>query len=457
MLSRGDRIGVAVSGGPDSVALLHILYRLSSEYDLSLVMIHLNHGLRGEESERDEEFVSTLSDSMGLIVRLKKVSIPDLKKGRKGSLEDIARIERYRFFAEVSRDMGLRKIALGHNLDDQAETVIMKFLRGSGSDGLKGMVPVRSGKYIRPIIEITRDEVVQFLHCEGIGYITDSSNMDNSFLRNRIRNVLMPNLKTYYNPRLTENICHTAELMRLENDFIGLTAGTIIMKWGIALGTETVAVSIARLRECHPAVQLRIIKMLLEGAAIHQRGIGFAHVRTVFDILGEGRPNRRVDLPHGISVMREYDTLTVGRGGDKKGKSTRPKDDKWKMNDYIYHVDLPGHVRVEEAGLDVRFTVEDNHDCDYVSEDVAYMDYAMIDFPLIIRNMHPGDTIQPLGMGGTKKIKSYFIDEKVPRSLRGKIPLLVDQKSVVWVIGMKLSGKAAISDTTVKVVRAEII
>lgn len=456
MLNPGDRVGVAVSGGADSVAILHVLSMLASEYDLALFILHLNHGVRGGESDGDEFFVMELGKSMGIPADSEKVSIPALREKRGGSLEDICRKERYSFFERMSQKHRLNKIALGHNLNDQTETVIMRFLRGSGLEGLKGFLPVRDGIYIRPFIDVTREEIISFLKERNISFVTDSSNRDNTYLRNRIRNNLVPELKASYNVKLEENIGRTADILRLEDDFIRESIEEIISDWEI--DRDNARINIWKLKKLHPALQWRLIKTLLEDYSPVRNGIGYLHVKSVVDLIEGSRPSASVDLPLNLRAQREYDELIISQGeGEVAHISKNHFPDGREEGDFSYMVKIPGSVDIVETGVRMNFDVVDVCKVDAHSDNPVFMDYNSISLPLVVRNIRAGDRIQPLGMKGTKKIKALFIDEKVPKTGRKSISLLVDQKSVLWVPGMRLSDRVKITDVTEKVVKAEII
>ena len=220
MLEPGDRLVVAVSGGPDSVALLRLLSLLTDEYRLGLTAAHLNHGLRKGEADEEEAFVRGLCDGMGIACIGRRIDIRALRATKRGSLEELCREERYRFLAETAEKCGAVKIAVGHHRDDQAETVLLHLLRGCGPEGLRGILPVRGGRIIRPLLEVGRSDILAFLAAEGLPYMTDSSNASPLFLRNRIRNELIPRLAADYNPRLIEGLCQTAGIIRREDDYL---------------------------------------------------------------------------------------------------------------------------------------------------------------------------------------------------------------------------------------------
>ncbi len=444
MVTPGDRVGVAVSGGADSVTLLHLLFELADEYNLTLTVLHLNHGIRGEEADRDESFVKKLAESMGIPCAVERVSVPKLRRQRGGSIEDICRQERYAFFDRSVRKQGLSRIALGHTLNDQAETVIMRFLRGSGLDGLKGFLPIRERIYIRPLMEVTRDEVVSFLKKRKIPFITDSSNEDPAFARNRIRNHLVPELRDQYNMRLEENISRTAGILRLEDDFIRESVAGIVSEWGIDL--HRACLPVLKLRQLHPALRWRLIKTILEGHSPQRNGIGYLHVKAVAELIDGSGPSASADLPFDLVARREYDDLVI-----------EPNDGYPDAGDFAYDVLIPGGVDIVETRQRMAFDLVDAGEVDPRSSNPVFMDRNAISFPLVVRNIRPGDRIQPLGMGGVKKVARLMVDEKVPKAARGSIPLLTDRTSVLWVPGVRLSDRVKITDMTEKVVKAEII
>ncbi|MBW2558950.1 MAG: tRNA lysidine(34) synthetase TilS [Deltaproteobacteria bacterium] len=456
MLNLGDRVGVAVSGGADSVALLYELAMLADEYDLALFILHLNHGIRGEESDRDESFVLELAGSMGIPADFERVSIPELREKIGGSLEDICREERYAFFERMSRKHGLNKIALGHNLNDQTETVVMRFLRGSGLDGLKGFLPVRDEIYIRPLIDSTREEIISFLGERDRLFVTDSSNADNTYLRNRIRNILVPELKASYNVRLEENISRTADILRLEDDFIRESVEKIISDWKIDRGNARI--NLLKLKKLHPALQRRLIKTVLENHSPAGNGIGYLHVKSVVDLIEGSSPSASVDLPFNLKTRREYDELIISQGEDRSPDTSKNySPDGGTEYDFSYAVEIPGSVDILETGEKMVLGVVDADEADIHSDNPVFMDYNSISFPLVVRNTRDGDRIQPLGMKGTKKISDLLIDEKIPKVGRKSISLLVDRKAVLWVPGVRLSDRVRITDVTEKIVKAKII
>jgi tRNA(Ile)-lysidine synthase len=452
LLDGGEKVIVAVSGGSDSVALLKVLETLSSEYSLALIVAHLNHGLR-ENAACEEQFVRGIAADRGFVFESKSVDIRLLRKGTGKCIEDISREVRYDFLNYVANKYGAQKIALGHNSNDQTETVLMNFLRGSGPTGLKGMLPARDSVYIRPLLCVTRNEINSFLELHGLPFVTDASNTDPAYLRNRIRHSLIPELKARYNPQLEESMKSMADIMRVEDDYIRGVTGKILSDWGVAAAHGEISISIPDLVKYHQAIQRRIMKHLLELLTENSRRIGHIHVKAALDLLYSDRPGAYVNLPCDIDVRREYNALVIA----KREKGEREIAQKT-LNDLRYEVTLPGSVKMAELGKTMIFEfAESPIGIESYGRGTAFMDYDRIALPLIVRTVRPGDRIQPLGMKGMKKIKSVFIDEKIPLRQRKGIPLLLDQNAVLWIAGLRLSERVKITEKTRHILKAEFV
>ena len=450
LLVPGDSVVVAVSGGADSVCLMRILSDLAGECRLKLLIAHMNHAMRGAESDRDEAFVRDLGRDLGIAVETKKMDIPALLKNAKMSPEDLCREERYRFLSEVCRKHQFTKIALGHTLNDRVETVLMNFLRGSGIEGLKGFSPCRGGLYIRPLFDVTRQEVLDFLLQSRISYVTDSSNASDDYLRNRLRNTLIPLLEAQYNPQLSANLITMSDILSLENDYMKSAAETVLRQCQFASDGNELRLDIGKFRACHPALQRRVAKMLLLKLTPAEKGIGFRHIGSVMNLVNGDNPSGTLDLPYGIQVRRDYELLIFA---GKKGEGSAPE------NSFLYPVSIPGVLTLPQWNVTFRFELSEGPGQEAYGADPnrVYMDYDKISFPLAVRSMEPGDRIQPFGMIGRKKISDVLIDLKISRFRRSRLALLVDRDEVLWVPGIKLSEKVRTTPDTGKILKAEII
>ena len=338
-------------------------------------------------------------------------------------------------------------------MNDQTETVLMNFLRGSGPAGLKGMLPARDSTYIRPLLGVTRSEIISFLEFYRIPYATDSSNADQRHLRNRIRLSLIPELKARYNSKLDESMKSMAEIMRIEDDYMKLVTDKVLSELGVTPADGEIRISISDLGEYHEAIQRRIMKHLFEALSPHSRRIGYAHIKAALELVSSDRPGAYVNLPCNIEVRREYDALIICRR--EKGERKFLNEER---NHLYYEVALPGSVKMAELGKTMIFDfVEHPTDIRSTGGETVFMDYNRISLPLVIRAARPGDRMQPLGMTGMKKIKSLLIDEKIPLHHRKEIPLLLDQEAVLWIAGLRLSERVKITERTTQILKVEFV
>jgi tRNA(Ile)-lysidine synthase len=443
LLEKGERVVVALSGGPDSTALLTALDVLAKELDLSLIVAHYNHGLRGAESDEDEQFSRDLAQDMGLIFVSGKM---DQKKIAKGvSPEDYYRRQRYGFLEKVASDYQAQKIALGHNLQDQAETVLLHLLRGSGLEGLKGFLPKRDGRMIRPLIETSRREIISFLDESRISYRKDSSNEDIIYLRNQIRSGLIPYLKEKYNPKIEENLARMAQILRMEDEFIGQHVTEALQSSFIQRHQNGVLFNIDFVNKLPAAVRWRLFKTILESLNPDNNGISFVHVKSLDDLSRKRESGKRIVLPLDIEGRREYDNLILE---SKKTCSRQMK--------YEYAVDIPCSLYVPERNLNITLESVRNESVDLSDKNKIYLDLDKIRQPLIIRNRRDGDWFQPLGTQGRQKIKKYFIDHKIPPGRRDEAMLVVDCLSVICIENMCLDDRVKITPQTKNVLKIEI-
>lgn len=461
MLDILDGVVVAVSGGPDSVALLDVLKHLSAEYKLRLIVAHLNHGLRPVYADEEESFVHQLSGRLGLVCESKRMDIALLSRVRKMSIEETAREQRYLFFEEVRHKHSAQKIALGHHAQDQAETVLMNLLRGSGREGLRGMQPLREGLYIRPLLGITRAEIRQYLTGRKLPSMIDFSNADDSCFRNRVRHHLIPELKARYNPRLEDILCRTAEILNQEDDYLKWMVKQLCADQQMVQTDAThreMRIRISRCLGLHEALQNRLIKQMLLNGAQKTQGIGYRHIHAVKALMQGACPSGLLHLPFNMEVRREYDVLMIGR----RKKAPREPEHRTSPGGHCDggiiagDINIPGRVPVESQKRILCLDFVDRSDVHFGDSRIAYLDYGCIEPPMMIRTLQPGDRIQPLGMLGMKKLKNYFIDRKIPRRCRGQIPLLVDSHSVIWIAGQLLSERVKLTDKTTKILKIEM-
>ena len=444
LLKPDEVVVVAVSGGPDSTALLITLAHIKPLMNLRLIVAHFNHGLRGCEADEDERFARQLAKKLKLTFVSRKMDKMVQKDGL--SPEELYRRQRYLFFDEVAKKNYAHKIALGHNLQDQAETVLLHLLRGSGLEGLKGIMPLREGKYIRPLIEISRQEIVSFLNEAGLAYRQDSSNESTLYLRNKIRLELLPYLQKEFNPRIVETLAQTAEILGEENRFIRKCVDKALKTTCIKRQKSKITINIEYISTLPGTLQRRVLKELLENFSVQKNGITFLHINSLNNLLQNRKSGKKICLPFGIEARREYENLIFER-----------KKEDTKQLEYSYPVEIPGSIHLRERNLTVRFSLIKRGKIEFNVKNRDYLDLDKIKLPLVLRNRRQGDWFQPLGMSGRQKLKSFFIDHKIPQQKRKEIMLLVDRQSVVWIENMHLNDQVKITPATKNVLELEII
>jgi tRNA(Ile)-lysidine synthase len=421
MFEHAQQVGVAVSGGADSVCLLYVLLELAPRWDLHLSVLHLDHGLRGEESRQDAEFVRGLAGRLGLPLCLRETSVgqsPD-------NLEQAAREARLDFFRETIASGGVQRVATGHTRSDQAETVLFRFLRGSGTAGLAGIRPVTSEGIVRPLIEVERSEVRRFLLERGIAWREDSTNESLQFARNRIRRELLPQIAREWNPAIGETLANTAdwalaeeawwdaEIDRLAAEHFTATDDAIVLRADVL---ATLPLAVAR----------RLVRRAMELAKGDLRGIDFGHIRSVMDLARSTEGHGRLQAP-GLDIFRSFEWLRFGQ----------PRAGGLETRNYRLTPAVPGTVRVPGTNLAISLELIDKSGPS-VSPDWVYnswmggLDWQRLSGSLELRNWRPGDQYQPAGYSGQEKIKTLFQQARIPLWERRHWPVITDGSSIVW-------------------------
>ena len=416
----GDILVVALSGGADSTALLDILSRLQG-YNLSLIATHLNHCLRGAESDADQEFCRLLAGRHALPFETRRVDIKKMAEDQHLNLEDAGRRARIEFFDEIRMKYDAAAVALAHHADDQAETVLMRLLRGSGMTGLSGMAYRNGRGYIRPLLDITRVEIEQYLRSYGKEWHEDASNSDSRYLRNRIRHQLLPLLEEY-NPAIRSGLAATATIIRGDEALLTEVTEEEFRR-SCRLEEGRAVFSCAHLGSINPALSRRLLRHAVTQLTGTLEGIQHCHIESIRELATSERPHSHVALPQGVAVLREYDTLVIARSACPAAVA---EDE--------LAIDGPGRYQLPWGGS---ITVEWVATPD-IPEDATAMLLAqtVAPFPWTIRTFRPGDRMMPFGMSGRKKVKDIFIDKKIPQSERRRIPLLLSGTDLLWVAGV---------------------
>jgi tRNA(Ile)-lysidine synthase len=441
---------VGVSAGVDSMVLLHLLSAYRQEFDLSLIVAHVNHGLRPEESEKEMELVKKESERLGFTFEYGQFNVKEFQKVGGISLQDAARRIRFHFLNVLLQKYNANKIALGHHADDQVETVLLRLMRGSGLKGLKGMLPIREGRVIRPLLEVWRREIESFAEEMKIPYLLDSSNLKKNYLRNQLRLSLIPLIEKEYQPNFKKIVLKTSTILREENDYLERETEESYQKI-VREGKDTLSFGFSEYQSLHPAIQWRIIQKMLRriytGEMILEEG-EWLGVSQIYKKLEQPSPSFLLELPHGVCLAKRYDLVLMKK--------------EWVKQIPPFEVELisPGRTYIEEIEKEVMIEETSRNDKFkdlYGLPNVVLLDYQNLQFPLKIRNFRPGDRFQPLGVKGTQKLKEFFIDHKIPKFERPRIPLLISGEMIAWVVGYRIDERVKITENTQKVLKVKVM
>ena len=447
MAAPGDRLGVAVSGGADSVALLRLLADLQEDLGVRLVVLHFQHRLRGAESTEDEEFTAQLAAGLGVDFVREEAAVADWARARRVNLEEAGRQLRMEFFARAVKEGRVTRVCTAHTADDQAETVLAHLLRGTGVAGLAGIYP-RAGHVVRPLLEISREELRAWLTAIGQPWREDASNADTTRLRARLRQRLLPLLEREYQPQMTSQLCRLAELAREEEEFAAALAQARFQALA-QKGGDAVVLRAADLLAPLPAALLpdagaqaalsrRLVRAAVEAVLGHRRGLTAEHVESVLHLARAPLSGKHVELPHAVEAARSFDEIEF-RAGNPEQRRRRLNE---KMpNAYAYPVTLPERgafeVIVPAIGRRVRLKVVDwtggagETRC---SKDA--LDASRLRPPLLLRNWRPGDVYCPRGRRQARKLKELLREARVPAGDRALWPVVESCGTLVWVRGL---------------------
>lgn len=445
MLSEKEKILVGLSGGPDSVCLLYVLSNLEEKFMPDLHAIYINHTMRPEETPEEIEFCELLCKKLNVSFLTKSIDVKTYAKEQGLNRQEAARKLRYRIFEGTAYEINAHKIALGHTADDQAETVLIRLFRGSGPTGLSGIPPVRRN-IIRPLIEIERKEIEKILDERKIDFIVDSSNLKKDYLRNRIRLSLIPMLKEL-NPNIIETLSRTAEIFGEEERYFEIIVAKTLMKLTSRKTDTRIELFLAPFEIMNKVIMRRVLRKAIDETR-SLRGINFIHIEDIIELIKKGNPGDRLYLPKGVRIIKGYSTLVL---------TSEPAV---KLNTYT--LTIPGETILKEAGILIRASIVDSKESEVRSQNsVPWSTLAIFDAdrlvpPLIVRSRKNGDFFYPFGFGKRKKLQDFFVDEKVPRDERDRIPLIISGDDIVWVVGYRGDERFKVTEGTKKILRLEV-
>lgn len=442
LISSGDFLIVGVSGGMDSMALLHVLISLKEAYNLKIYVAHLDHGVRGEESERDAAFVSAYCRERQLDFFQKSVNMNLYAKENGLSKEEAGRSLRYEFFEEIRTRFGADKIAVAHNMDDQAETLLFRIIRGTGVEGLSGM-KYRNGKIIRPLLNISRREIEEYVQKFSIPYREDETNTSTEYARNRIRLELIPYIRENFNPKVSEALYRLSENAQESNFLTHLAGYEHYLK--MVRGAEN-EWSLQRVlySSSHRSIRHYVLKQLLSRCSL-SNVLDHRKLTLLDRFLLSTENGKSIDIGEGWIAVAEGEEVLLK-------KKVMPVS-------YEYEIDFRENVPLIINGYRIELEKVKNTDEKNWKggKYTKYFAWEKIQFPLKIRNRRDGDRIYPYGMQGSKLLSDLFTDEKIPKSERNMLPLLVSGENILWVIGLRDDRRYSVEETGREVLRVSAI
>ncbi len=436
--STGDCIVVAVSGGPDSMALLHMLAASAKESDLTIIAAHVNHGFRVQESAHELMVVQAFAEKLGIVCETVTFDMPSYIEETRMNGQAASREKRYSFLQEIAARYGATRIALAHHADDQAETVLMRVIRGTGLTGLAGILSKRREKnveLIRPLLRMKKSDLLRYCEQHQIPYCTDSSNKERHYFRNIIRLDILPYLSRH-NPQLSQSLQRLAEVAGAEDEWMEKQTEALFAQL-VTLSPNECAISCNDLHGLHVALQRRLIKLILSYLSKETEKISFEQIETMRLAASAHAPATwRIDAGAGIRCAREYDMMRWLQV---------PQHSSDEASDYSYEVGRDtASLKVDPCGWTFAFfhaSAEDSRKP--ASRYEACFDVSELLFPLVVRNRRPGDRIQVLGLNGSKKVQDMFVDEKIAPLKRESYPLLFDAAGkLLWIPGIRRSSHA---------------
>ncbi|MFH1459515.1 MAG: tRNA lysidine(34) synthetase TilS [Candidatus Omnitrophota bacterium] len=449
LFKKRDKILICVSGGPDSVFLLNMLMALEKEFKLNLSIAHINHNLRTKESDKDELFVRKLSKIYNIPVYVQSVDTKKFAKTEKMSLEDAARKLRYDFFLKVCNENGIKRIITAHTKDDQAETILMRILRGAGIKGLCGISfkgDFCGKSLIRPLLEINKKDILKYLKVNKIKYRIDKSNLRTDFFRNKVRLKILPELEKN-NPQLKNNLFNLSQNAKEIEAYIQNETAQIFKKI-TQREKKVIILNKNKYLKLESVLCKAILRKIIENLTGDLKSIDFKHIQILDDFIkGDIVCGKSIDLPRGIKAEKQRLNIIIRLAKHKKNKKIKK----------TYKLSLNKKVVIKELGVSLcAGIVAKRVNLKKHAKFIEYFDLAKMKFPLLIRTRQSGDRFYPLGLSGSKKLKKFFTDQKINDDQKDLIPLIVSGGKIAWVGGMRLSENFKVAKSTKKILKIQI-
>lgn len=449
LIEKDECIVVGVSGGPDSVCLLHLLNSIRDIYNINIYVMHINHMLRGIDADSDEQYVSDMCKRLDIPFEVARCDVKSYSIKNGISLEEAGRDLRYEQFNLFAQKKGATKIAVAHNKNDQVETVLMHIIRGTGIDGLKGM-EYRNKNIIRPLLDIDRIHIEEYCDRNLLKPRTDSSNLEKIFNRNKIRLEFIPSINNEFKTNIIENVARMTGIIKDDCDFL---EGYTLKAYNDCVqesDNNGVSINIAKLMEYHIAIRKRVLRNAVKSVKGDLKGIENTHIDSIQKIIISNKTGKEIQLPKNIRAFISYNILKIYAFEETIG-----------VEKFIKQIEIPGSIVLEDKDCIIEATVIESVKDIFKYKNannstmIQFFDYESLNVGINIRNRRDGDVFKPYKSNGTKKLKEYFIDNKIPRDIRDNIPLITRGNEVVWIIGYKINDKFKVTENTKKVLKLE--
>lgn len=447
LINEKENIVLGLSGGPDSMALLYVLMEIKKKINFKIYAAHVNHGVRGKEADEDEFFVKQTCETLNIPLYIKRVDMNKYAKENRLSSEEAGRKIRYDFFREILDKIGGGKIAVAHNKNDQSETVLFRFIRGAGIDGLVGM-KYKNGDIIRPLLDIDRGEIEKYCFVKNIKTRIDKTNFETLYGRNKIRLELIPYIEKNLNNNIIDTLFRNAKILSYDKEFLDEYSKESYEKVLESKTDNNVVLSKKGFKKLHPAIKARVIRISVERLLGDIKDLEKKHIDDVMNLFEKGNTGKEISINKGILAQVSYEKLIIKKNKKENG-----------ISNFQYRLKINEITFINELSTKVKCKVLSREEVNISFNDrfIKFFDYDKIKSELYLRNRRKGDRIVPIGMNSSKKLKDFFIDKKIPRDERDKIPLLVDGNNIVWIIGYRVSEKYKITEHTKNVLVVEYI
>lgn len=435
LINEKDRILVGLSGGPDSIFLLYILHNY---FNNQLIIAHINHKLRGVDSDLDEKFVRTISQKLKIPLYVIREDVKKLSNENKKSIEEVGREVRFSFFDKILKVENFNKIALGHNLDDNVETILINFIKGSGTKGLIG-IPEKRDNIIHPIINIKKEEILKFLEENKIEYRVDKTNFEIDFLRNKVRNYLLPIIEKEFNKNFKEKILSLSNILKVEDRFLDNLVENIKNDL-IEFEDDFIKIDNKKFQKLDLSLKRRLIRKAIDYFNRDLREYPLEHIDKVISLENK-KTGKEIELPFNLIAVKDKNKIII----EKKGVEI-PN----------FYIEIPDIGLYELAGMKIELTLVEK-----ISKVknifTSFFDYDKIEFPIKFRKPKFGEKFKPLGLKKKKKIQDFFVDNGIPKSVRWNLPILLDKKDdILWIVGVRISDDYKVTNLTKRVICIKI-